>query len=42
MPVWFIIPMALLLESGKIIGDAPSDSYTAVNYPSAIMEAAPQ
>ncbi len=33
---------ALLLESGKIIGDAPSDSYTAVNYPSAIMEAAPQ
>lgn len=33
---------ALLLETGKIIGDAPADSYTAVNYPSAIMTAAPQ
>lgn len=33
---------ALLLEKGKIIGDAPADSYTAVHYPSAIMKAAPQ
>ena len=33
---------ALLLEHGKIIGDAPADSYTAVYYPAAIMTAAPQ
>ncbi|MGM9525605.1 MAG: molybdate ABC transporter substrate-binding protein [Peptococcaceae bacterium] len=33
---------AMLLEKGSIIGDAPEGSYTAVNYPSAIMTAAPQ
>lgn len=33
---------ALLLEHGKIIGDAPADSYTAVYYPAAVMQAAPQ
>lgn len=33
---------AMLLEEGVIIGDAPADSYTAVNYPSAIMTEAPQ
>lgn len=33
---------AMLLEEGVIIGDAPAESYTAVNYPSAIMTEAPQ
>lgn len=33
---------ALLLEHGKIVGDVPAESYTAVYYPAAIMTAAPQ
>lgn len=33
---------AMLLEHGVIIGDAPAEYYTAVNYPSAIMANAPQ
>ena len=33
---------AMLLEDGVIIGDAPAEYYTAVNYPAAIMTNAPQ
>lgn len=33
---------AMLLEKGKIIGNAPEGSYTAVHYPAAIMTEAPQ
>ena len=33
---------AMLLENGVIIGDAPAQYYTAVNYPAAIMSDAPQ
>lgn len=33
---------AMLLENGKIIGNAPEGSYTAVHYPAAIMTEAPQ
>ena len=33
---------AMLMENGVIIGDAPAEYYTAVNYPAAIMNNAPQ
>ena len=33
---------AMLMENGVIIGDAPAEYYTAVNYPAAIMSDAPQ